>query len=368
MPRRSLPARLWLRELKGGALWVIIDQGRQIATGCAHEDRTGAEAALAAYLANRAKPSRDSGRDPDRIPLAEILNIYLEDKAKTVARPHELARRVGNLGAFFGEKPVAALNRRLCRDYAASRGEHEQAARRELEDLAAALGHARAEEIITIHPVIELPNKAEARERWLTRAEAARLIKAAWRFKQRERDGVRSRHTRRHVARFILVGLYTGTRSAAICGAALNPAIGRGHIDLDQGVFYRRAIGRAETNKKQPPVRLPGRLLAHVRRWKRRGIALSSVVEYENMPVVSVKKAFKQCVLDAGLETEGLLRVTPHTLRHTAITWALQAGAEKWDVADFFGVSPQIIDKVYGHHCPSRHEAVGNALTRRNGK
>ena len=161
--------------------------------------------------------------------------------------------------------------------------------------------------------------------------------------------------------------MYTGTRSAAICGAAFTPAIGRGHIDVAEGVFYRKALGRAETNKRQPAVRLPARLLAHIRRWKRHGIALSSVVEYENMPVIKVSTGFKLCVAAAGLETDGPRRVTPHTLRHTAITWALQQGAEKWDVSDFFGVSPQIIDKVYGHHCPSRHEAVGNALTRRKG-
>jgi hypothetical protein len=35
------------------------------------------------------------------------------------------------------------------------------------------------------------------------------------------------------------------------------PTIRRGHVDLNRGVFYRRAIGRDETKKRQPPVRLP---------------------------------------------------------------------------------------------------------------
>src|SRR5262249_60502773 len=79
------------------------------------------------------------------------------------------------------------------------------------------------------------------------------------------------RRSRRHVAKFILMGLYTGTRSGAICAAALHPTVGRGWIDIDRGVFYRRPAGRRETNKRQPPVPVPGQLLAHLRRWKRRG-------------------------------------------------------------------------------------------------
>jgi len=33
------------------------------------------------------------------------------------------------------------------------------------------------------------------------------------------------------------------------------PAVGRGHVDLERGVFYRRAIGRRKTKKRQPPVK-----------------------------------------------------------------------------------------------------------------
>ena len=91
--------------------------------------------------------------------------------------------------------------------------------------------------------------------------------------KQIMRDEITRRPVGRHIARFILVGLYTGTRHRAITGAALSPAIGRGYVDLERGVFHRRAKGTAETKKRQPPVRLPERLLAHLRRWQRLGIA-----------------------------------------------------------------------------------------------
>ena len=72
-------------------------------------------------------------------------------------------------------------------------------------------------------------------EDWLTRSQAAQLLWAAWRAKQVMRDRTTKRAVGQHVARFILVGLYSGTRSSAICDAALMPTVGRGYIDLERG-------------------------------------------------------------------------------------------------------------------------------------
>ena len=274
MSNAAKPARLWLRDVRGKKLWYIRDDGRKIATGCGADDRAGAEEKLAEYITARVKPRHDSGRDPAAITIAELLNIYQQDRGAKIASPQELGQRVTALLGFFGTKPVTALNKRLCRDYAVHRGS-DHAARRQLEDLRAALGHAFEEKILDIdfRRDIELPPKAAARERWLTRSEAARLLWAAWRYREVQNFRGTNRKTRQHVARFILVALYTGTRSAAVCGAAMGPAIGRGYVDLEQGVLYRRAPGTAETSKRQPPVRLPDRLLAHMRRWGRRGIS-----------------------------------------------------------------------------------------------
>ena len=102
-----------------------------------------------------------------------------------------------------------------------------------------------------------LPEKPLARERWCTRSEAAQLLWAAWRFREMQKGKPTDRRTRRHVARFILVALYTGTRAGAVCAAALEPTEGSGWIDLDRGIFYRRPPGARETKKRRPPVPLP---------------------------------------------------------------------------------------------------------------
>jgi hypothetical protein len=159
----------------------------------------------------------------------------------------------------------------------------------------------------------------------------------------------------RHLARFILIGLYTGTRASAIAAASPHRGEGRSFVDLEQGIFYRLPEGQRETNKRQPPVPIPPRLLAHLRRWKANGIARDHFVEWSGKPIKSVKTAFKTAVRLAKLDGN----ITPHTLRHTAATWLMQAGVDKWEAAGFLGMTVEMIDRVYGHHHPNylRHAA-----------
>lgn len=57
--------------------------------------------------------------------------------------------------------------------------------------------------------------------------------------------------------------------------------------------------------------------------------------------------------------------MTPHTLKHTCITWMLQKGVPVWEVAGFTGTSEAMIRQRYGHHCPDHMENAGKALRRR---
>jgi integrase len=102
--------------------------------------------------------------------------------------------------------------------------------------------------------------------------------------------------------------------------AALSPTAGKGWVDLEAGVFYRRAIGRRETKKRQTPVRIPPRLLCHLRRWARLGISKRHVVEWNDRPVKRLNKGFRSARRLAGLGAD----VVPHSLRHTCATWLAQ--------------------------------------------
>lgn len=357
MPRAKGP-RLWLKpaERDREAVWIIKDGNHRESTGCGVGDREEADRKLADYIISKYAPERKSSRRPAEIPVADVINIYLTDKAPSHARPKETGMRCKALMDWWGDKTLAEVNGSNCRAYAEKRPP--VAARRELEDLRAAINHHRKEGLCSEIVGVALPDKPESRERWLTRSEAARLLWAAWSYREVQKGVPTDRRSRRHVARFILVGLYTGTRAAAICGAAIRPTPKKGYVDLERGVFYRRPHGKKKTKKAQPPARLSNRLLAHLRRWERLDIAKDYVVEWNGKPVERVRKAFQACVGAAELED-----VTPHTLRHTAATWLMQAGADPWDASGLLGMSTETLIHVYGHHHPDYQADAAERLS-----
>ena len=354
MPAISKGARLWLRRARRdrktgeshNAVWIIRDGKHTEGTGCRKDDREAAERALAEYLNRKHLAQACKGpRDPSQVPIADVLALYGRAKIASQSRPKETAGRIERLLGFFDDKMLCELNGDLCRAYVDHRST-DAAARRELEDLRAAINYHRHEGLCSQIVAVTLPDEHPPRERWLTREEAAALVRAAWRYREMQKGVKTDRRSRRHIAKFILMGLYTGTRSGAICGAALHPTVGRGWIDVDRGVFYRRPAGRRETKKRQPPVPVPGQLLAHLRRWKRRGQGFA--VEWNGRPVKAIEKAFAHVVADAGLGPD----VTPHILRHTAATWLMQRGTSPWEAAGFLGITVEMLLERYGHHHP----------------
>ena len=314
MPAKRQSARLWLRADKGRpATWFIKDGDERVGTGLAARERDEAERRLAEYIAKKHEPTRDRDQSPSSIPLADVLSVYVTDRAASVGRANELGQRVKALAGFFGAMMLSDVNGASCRAYATQRGSPAMA-RRELEDLRAAINHHRREGLCNAIVDVVLPPKPQPRERWLTRFEAARLIRSAWRYREVQKGAATSRKSRQHVSRFILVCLYTGTRSAAVCNAALQPEPGKGYVDLEAGVFYRKAQGVAATKKRQPTVRLPARLLAHMRRWRDKGISHQAVIEFDGKRIASVKKAFARAAADAG--TRRRVAACPSTYRH----------------------------------------------------
>jgi integrase len=253
---------------------------------------------------------------------------------------------------WWGDKMLDQVNEQNCRRYAASRST-KAAARRELEDLRSAINYHREQGYCAEKINVWLPEAPPRRERWLSGSEAAQMLRALWRGKNR----LLGNPTRRHAARFFLVALYTGSRAGAVCGAAIRPTIGHGYVDLEAGLFYRKPPRARETNKRQPPVTLPDRLLAHLRRWERLGISKNFVVEYRGKPVKEVRNAWNSAREEVGLGYD----VVRHTLRHTAATWLMLNGTNEGKAADFLGMSVATLHNNYRHHHPDyQREAAQN--------
>lgn len=363
MPRRAKGPRLYLQPARGkeAAVWVIRDGATKRSTGFSAGKAgppAGAQDALKDYIASKTTP-RHRDRDPATVEVASVIAIYAEDIVPKHARPKETAARLANVLDYFGSDTLSVLNRKKCDDYVKARGGR-AVARRELEDLRAAIRHHWEAGLCSALTPVVLPDKGQPRERWLTRKEAARLLLAAWRLRQKYKGQPSDRATAQHVARFILVALYTGTRAGAICGAALEPTTGRGWVDLDNGVFYRRPAGKRETKKRQPAVRLPPRLLAHLRRWKRLKLSRKAIVEWNGAPVKRINKAFRSSCTKAKLGRD----VFPHILRHTAITWQAQVAVPVHEICGFFGVSREVFEQTYAHHHPDYQRNAVNAFAR----
>ena len=343
MPRPSAGARLQYR--KDRRVWIIRDGEHRVSTGTG--ERGEAEQALAVYIATKDRPAGPSA--PDRMTVARALDIYARERAPHVKDPARIADCIRAVVPILGALPLSAITGEVCRRYGKARDRAPGTVRKELGTLQAAINHCHAEGYITSAPRVRLPAKPAPRDRWLTRDEAAKLIRAAYRNPKA-----------RHLARFILVALYSGTRTDAILRLRFMPHVNGGHVDCERGVMYRRAAGEAQTKKRTPAAPIPPRLLAHLRRWERMGAR--HVVEVKGARVASLKTAWRTALKESGID-----HATKHDLRHTAITWAMQNGADRWHAAGFFGLTVDMLESTYGHHHPAHMQSAVEAMGRRAG-
>jgi integrase len=101
------------------------------------------------------------------------------------------------------------------------------------------------------------PTVDDTLAKFLERSEVARMLQVCRKRKLK------------HVARFILIGIYTGTRRSAALGLQWNVSLSGGYIDIDRGIVYRKGSADRETSKRRPPVAAPRRLLAFLKLWRR---------------------------------------------------------------------------------------------------
>ena len=330
MPRRSSGPRLWWDRNR--ETWTIIDGRSNRRTGFGAADIKQAERALRDYIEGKHKPAE--GPNPL---LADVLAAYAEEHIAHVVSGKHILYDIGHLNRWWGTKRVTEITAHTTRAYVAQR-DAGASARRELAFLNAAIHHWKANHAPMMPtPKIKLPPKPTPRQDFMTREQAAIFL---W-------------HARRtpHLARFFLIGWYTGSRRSVITGLKWSM------VNLETGIMQRKERGAAQTKKRSPPVRLGSRIIAHLRRWRRvddKGTAY--IVNFRGRNIDRPVSSWDRVRKDAGLPDY----VTPHVLRHSRATHSLKQGVSPWEVANALGMSVAVLLSTYGHHAPDWQKDAAN--------
>jgi integrase len=330
MPRRSSGARLWFDKARDS--WTIVDGRSRHRTGCRAAETKRAEAALRDYIEGKHQPAKT-----ETPLLADVIATYAEEHIKHTVSGSHIQYDLQKLTKWWGTKRIDEISVVTTRAYIASR--HAPAcARRELAFLNAAIGHWRANHApMMAVPKIKLPPKPAPRQDFMTRDQAAKFL----------------RHARRtpHLARFFLIGWYTGSRRSVITGLKWSM------VDLDSGIMRRKESNAVQTKKRAPPVKLGFRLLSHLRRWRRLdGNKGTYIVHFRGRKIQRPVSSWERIRIAAELPEY----VVPHILRHSRATHMLKAGVPLWEASNALGMSMEVLAKVYGHHHPDWQKDAAN--------
>lgn len=271
--------------------------------------------------------------------------LYFRAAEPKSARPRELLATCERLNAFWGNKAVNEIVGDTCREYT-KQANGPSAARRDLAILSASVNMYARENVLDYTPKFTTPPKETPRTEYLTRSEAARMILNAHRMGYK------------HLVRYLIIGLYSGSRSSVITGMQWMPNTTSGYFDLERGIMYRSAPRHQETNKRKRPATIPKRLMFWLKRWFKEDSNefgyVPHVIRYRGKPVKSVKKTWKTVREMSGISPE----IVPHSMRHSSITWAMQGGVSISTVASFYSVSIEVLQNTYWHHHPEFQEEM----------
>ena len=71
-----------------------------------------------------------------------------------------------------------------------------------------------------------------------------------------------------------------------------------------------------------------------------------------------------QTAIKNGCESTGIKRIRIHELRHSHVSMLIDMGFTPFLIAERIGDTPEMINKVYGHLYPNRHQEVADKLNK----
>ena len=325
MPYRRSRSRYWY-------ITYTDASGKRIRESSGTSDRREAEE-IERRRRSEAWAQAKLGQSPDRA-VEEVLVEYLRHLGDS--KSGERARyAVKPIYQFF--KGQATIQPDQIVAYRNWRDRAESTIRKELSTLSSAYNYVRRELGWQIdNPIAgRLGERPEGRVRWITKAEAERLLEAA-----------RANKRAPHLWPFIQLGLYTGMRRGEMLGLEW------ARVDLDAGLAYLRPSDqkgrRYDSVALNQKARAALAALGGHDRW---------VFAYRGRRVQSVRKSFDRAVRAAGIEDFHI-----HDMRHTCAAWLVQKGVPLRDVADVLRHRDIATTMNYSHLAPDSAKRAVSAL------
>lgn len=289
-------------------------------------DATRAEEALAKFLVLKEAKSKERIRTLD-----DISEIYIRQHSKPKGTERSDRQNLrAPLGAF-GDWPASKIEDGDVEAYGYRRatgayGNKPVAAstiRREIVALQAVLNFGSRKKLIPGNPVFRFPKPkdGERRDKWMNEEQQTEFLE---KLKEASLD----------VRVFAHLGLTYGVRRGAILGLRFGPM-----VNFMTGIIDFQPPGAPVTRKRKPVVPMTKTVRADLEEMyelKGRG---------QKVVATTAHKMFKRFAEEAGYGW-----VTPHVLKHTAITLMLRNKISIEDVATMTATDPRTIFKVYRHH------------------
>jgi len=281
------------------------------------------------------------------VTVSSALRKYWKEHVsfKVVAKTR-IDYAIRELDDFFGERAIADIDVRACREYHIHRSSEDvsdSTVRYELGILQAAANHCVKWRHLTKAdlPSIELPAGAPPRAIWLYKDELQKLASVA---------------TGRAL-NFILLAYYTAGRKTSV------ENLERYQVTFDPKPRINLAKrGEVKTAKRRPIVPIDPAVVDRLKELLESHTSKYILGSNDDIRLEFTKAAKEAGLLDLperGLREAG--RLTPHVLRHSRATHLLQDKVNPFAVANLLGDNLQTVLRVYGHACPDYlEEAMAN--------
>lgn len=329
---------LWLNPDSGRWYITWTERGRSLRVSTRQKDRGEAEKIRATFVLERGAEEPSAPKD---VVVATLLGSYYTRHAQALPSAERIRYSIKYLTAFYGEgsvKTVTARNHERYIAQARSEGRADGTINRELGTLRAALRFAVKSGDLVSAPFVPSLREPPPRPHVLTVEQMAALLAAATATNGHD-----------HVETFIRIAAATGARKTAILQLTWD------RVDLKAGTIDFRLPGVTHSRKRRAITGISSDLAAYLEALKKRTKG-ARVVQFNGKAVKNIKRGFATVA-----EAAGMPHVTPHVLKHTFVSQALQV-ASPWVVSGMTATSLRTLQAVYGKHMVEDQRKAAEAM------